>query len=308
MILEQVNKNPLFSRYLKTIFSILFLLLWFNPNSSSRELFYIVPVAATLCGLNYSVAVRRHGFLFRKAFLWMAGILLFGAACYGTYLLLPPEIRAAICDIAESCFSFDPVKIRNVEFPFGSKMLYLSEIMIVILLESAVLMFHKKIQNIWIQWSMVFCGLTLLCLWTAAYPYKTAADALQGNSKRELGNAIRAAVESDIRNIRNASAVPAGKEQNDTAAAGGMTDGIILYKGSDISGLYGECYYSGFKTQTISLHGIPQKPKIMYILTTDVPTGEKRMWTRVLDKWYKNAKISLYRCEIINKEEVHHVE
>ena len=64
--LQTLDKTPIFSRYLRTLTFVTLLLVWFQPNSDSRDIFYMLGPLAIQTGTFYELGMRRYGNRIRK--------------------------------------------------------------------------------------------------------------------------------------------------------------------------------------------------------------------------------------------------
>ncbi len=61
-----LDPNPLLGKYLKTLFAVMFCLLWISPFADAESMMYLAAPAAALAGLNYWIVVIRLGDRFMK--------------------------------------------------------------------------------------------------------------------------------------------------------------------------------------------------------------------------------------------------
>lgn len=71
-----IDKNRIFSQFLRILFWGAFFLLILSPFTKGKDIFLLTPLIATLSAMYYPIAVRRHGFALHKLLLWVAVILL----------------------------------------------------------------------------------------------------------------------------------------------------------------------------------------------------------------------------------------
>ena len=67
-----LDKNPLFTKYLRTLFMVSAILIVLNPFSRARDILYLIPTFSLLAGLNYEIVVRRHGQMLCRLLRWAA--------------------------------------------------------------------------------------------------------------------------------------------------------------------------------------------------------------------------------------------
>lgn len=63
----------------------------------------------------------------------------------------------------------------------------------------------------------------------------------------------------------------------------------------------------GYPVRTLDLQNLPEEPESIYVLTTNIPYGNNRIWSRVYDKLYKDKRLYLYKGIRI-KEDIYHDE
>ena len=86
-----LDKNPIFSRYLRTIFISLFFLLWISPFTKSRDLIILAPTLAVMTGINYWLLVRRHGHQIHKLLKIFSYAAILGGFFIIAFYLVPVE-------------------------------------------------------------------------------------------------------------------------------------------------------------------------------------------------------------------------
>lgn len=86
--LQAIDPTPVFSKYLRTIFSVALTLMWLLPDRPANELFFIIGPLAIMTGLNYELGIRRYRQWFTKA-LYLGEIIIVIAALAMAAMLLP---------------------------------------------------------------------------------------------------------------------------------------------------------------------------------------------------------------------------
>lgn len=262
---QPLDKNPLFSRFLRTIFISLFILLWISPFTRARDLLMLAPPISILCGVNYWLFVRRHGFQIQRILKVLASIgLILGAAVLIFYLVPIDFIH-----------KFNQ---NNISLEFRWDRLYIITGIVqgalMVLISIFILFKIKKDLKIWSS-ILLICMSGMLFYWALLSPYKG-----QDVAKRELGDDFRKAM-------------------------GTLFDkDMIVYKDKKINGLYGECYYMGFNVKKIhSYDELPASQRVVYLISTDVPVFPGRLWTNLLPetKTYKDNRICLWKGEKVEK-------
>lgn len=262
---QPMDKNPLFSRFLRTIFISLFMLLWLSPFTRARDLLILAPPISLLCGVNYWLFVRRNGFHIQKLLKILSFIgLILGAAILVFYLLPADFIQK--------------FNRNDIPLEFRWNRLYIIAGVIqgalMVLISAFVLFRMKRDLKIW-EHILLICVTGMLFYWALLSPYKG-----QDTAKRELGEAFRIAMGS------------------------AFDKDMTIYKDKKINGLYGETYYIGCNVKKIhSYDELPTNKRMVYLISTDVPVFPGRLWTNLLPetKTYKDNRICLWKGEKVEK-------
>ena len=265
--LDRLDRNPLFSRYLKRLFIVLFILLWFNPGSASRDFLYLAPLVASMAGLNYWIVVRRYGYRLLGLFAMMAAGILCAIGLCVLYLLLPDSVINQFIALENG------IEYRSV---MPGKAVALTELGAALFFELAAILIWYRKGRVWLCYSMVFAGM-MIVFFSIVNPYR-AVD----RSKEEMAQ-----------DFRESLAVNEGV----------LPEEVVLYKDSAINGLFSECWYMGCRVQTADLQNIPESPEVVYVLTANIPFGGKRSWSKVHDRLYKDKRLYLYKGVRIRNNE-----
>lgn len=230
--LHPLDEHPIFSRFLRTIFFVLFFIIWLSPFSTPRDIAMLVPPAAILTGIYYWIVVRRYGgHIFN--------------------LLIPVNWCAIICGIIVLIFFLFPVSWWSFLFSLsrGVKFRTMSEYYWPGILRGAAISIvgivlvtkcRRGTLPLWAHITTLSC-LGMMFFWAVIHPYRA-----QENSTRQLGAKIKQ--------------VLAGKP-----------DSGIVYK-YNIIGLYGAMYYADCKVRKIrSLDQLPKDKSNLYIISAGTP-------------------------------------
>lgn len=260
-------RNPLFEKYHRTLFAVTVLLLWLKPGAS-REMLYLLPLIATMAGIDYWIVVRRYGWKILRIFRIYGWTMLVLCAVSCGFLFCPESLLHHLQPL------FDAVSYREVLQPV---MLLFGQIVIAGILISAGLYYSRYHVRIWLVTALFFSG-TMMLFWSMVYPARTAY-----HEKRDFGGRIRNVLRNEI-DFK-------GMEKP------------VLYKDSSISGLYGECYYIGIPVRSADLKmNFPEKEPFVYVLSTGVPTSTERSWIRLYDMEYKDKHLYLYKGQLRKDE------
>ncbi|HCE45206.1 MAG TPA: hypothetical protein DET40_16830 [Lentisphaeria bacterium] len=176
-----LDKNPVFSRFLKTITASLFFFLWFYPFSGPRDYIILVPPMAMLAGLNYWLLVRRLGFQIHSL---LKIIAYAGIACSILTILFYVVPVAWWSDLL-------PVKkslgFRTSNFIVGISQAALALIILIMAVRAA-----PSKCTAWLNSLGVCCAAALL-YWAIIYPYQTYEK-----RQIELARQIREALGRDF--------------------------------------------------------------------------------------------------------------
>ena len=254
-----IDRNPLFSKYLRTLFTVSAILIVLNPLSRARDILYLVPTFSLLAGLNYEIVVRRHGQAMCR--LLKIGAMVAFAVCTAAFLY--EVLPASSLQRAASLFR---VKLQHYsDFPVISSLLE-SAAGIVIAAFACLLAYRNR--SVWLITVMVFTS-GMLCFYAVTTPRRAAQ-----RSRSELGMYFRRA-------LGNA-----------------YSREMTVYKDNAITGLYPECHYLGTRIRTIPFSRTGEvKEKELYLLSPSSiqPPDSSRTWTRIKDAVYKNQNLYMWK-------------
>ncbi|MBQ9336320.1 MAG: hypothetical protein IJS14_03355 [Lentisphaeria bacterium] len=261
-----LDKNPLFSKYLRTLFVVTAVLLVLNPFSRARDIMYLLPAFSLLAGLNYDIVVRRHGTVMCKVLRWTA----VGVFCCSVGIFI---FRLAPVSLVREL----PIlqKIDSEPFLKQPMMTSLAEISAAILLSVGAYLMTFRQRTVWLITLMLFTA-GMLCFSTVITPRKAAQ-----RSRSETGKAFRKAIGSSFR------------------------PDMTVYKDDAISGLYTECHYLGAPVRTILFTGTGDlKEKEVYLLSPSSiqPPDVTRTWTRTMDVIYKKKNLYMWKGILNDRE------
>lgn len=258
-----LERNPLFGKYNRMLFSVTFLFLWLKPGAS-REMLYLLPLIATMAGVNYWIVVRRYGWKILSFYRLYGWTLLVLCALSCGFMFCPETLLLYLQPL------LDIAAYRKILDP--SPYLF-SQILFSAILISMGLYLSRRHTRIWQVAALFFCGMMLL-FWVMVHPFRSAE-----HEKRDFGGRFRKALyeEKDFANM---------KEK-------------VLYKDASISGLYGECYYIGVPVKTADIKmNLPGHEEFVFVLSTGVPSSSERGWVRLYDMDYKDTHLYLYKGQL----------
>ena len=252
-----LDKAPIFSRFLRTLFFALFFLLWFMPNYDARYMLLLVPPVAILTGMNYEAFTRRYGRHFPKFYTYFGWMSILCAGVVMIFYFAPDAWIDSFVSIPRGV-SFRHSVSNQVNAYIGAGLMVLIGL---------ILIFYRKIQ-IWIV-IMFFGCVTGLFLWSVIVPYKA-----QAHGKQQLGE--------HLRRVLQAAKVPADDVIYKTA----IKDlyGECYYMGYKVKKIY-------------SLKELPADKEVIYLISTDYPQDPGREWTNLLQEnmQYRGRPIGLRR-------------
>jgi len=177
-----LDKNPIFSRFLRTIVISIFFLLWFSPTTDARDFIYIAPPLAILCGINYWLLVRRHGDFLNVLFRYFLYLAIAIAAGIIIFYILPDSILLKIPYINE----------KEIAFRAGNTIAGILQATLALIITLIVLRFPKRTIHVYAN-ILFICIAGALCFWAVHIPYRK-----QHTEKKDLGTAFKNALKKDL--------------------------------------------------------------------------------------------------------------
>ena len=261
-----IERNPLLIKYHRILFVVTGLLIWFNPQTRSRDFLYLLPLAAPLAAFNYWILVRRYAGKFFALFSILAFLALAAGAAATAYLILPQETFAKFA-----------IGIRLPPEKPAVTMLMTAEVVLSFAAAVAAILLIRLRRPVWMTYLFVFASFMLL-FWSVVNPVRSL-----DRSKEEFASGILAAL--------------SGKDA--MTDSGGIP--ATLYKDPAIMGLYSEGCYIGIPIRTLANDKIPANVDPAFVLTTDVPSHYTRTWTRLYDCQYRRGHLYIYKG-VLKKE------
>jgi hypothetical protein len=255
-----LDKNPIFSRFLRTIVISLFFMLCFSPFTDARDEIFLAPAISVMCGIHYWLLIRRHGHQLHKFLKFLSlfsliagiGVILFYLTNFPWSLKL----------------HFIP---KNLSFREIYKIHGLLMGALAIIISTYTIITSKKQLMVFAHALLVITAATLI-FWAIIIPYRSS-------NKRDviMGEAFAKAIKKDM-SISNQKNFP----QN-----------FIVYKGPGILGLVAPCLYMNAKVKKIhKLEDIPENKENVYMIGTDFPVSGTRTWTNITPRRNKSSDIS----------------
>ena len=251
-----LDPNPLFGKFHRILFLTLSVMLWLNPETRTRDLLYLTPLLAVLVGQYYWIVVRRYGFRFLAVFRGFGWILLLLSILSLGFLYLPESLLRS---------SFP--RLHALNYREGIALLISSlEVLTAFLLAAIGIFLSIRKDAVWKVYLLLFGSLMLL-FWGVINPYRAYT-----RTRSAMGQELR-------------SCLPTTEKGP-----------LIVYKDSQISGLYPECWYMGVRIKTVDTsRKIADDSDAVYVISTGVPAAAGRDWLRLYDTMYKGNRLFLYQ-------------
>lgn len=258
----RLDKTPIFSRFLRTIFISLFFLLLISPFSETRDVMLLIPAISIVSGLYYWLLVRRHGKLVKKIFSVIASLLL-ASNIIGLLLYLIPTnwwYNFFMFKWIHNEFLYRGISFFSTHFIEGVIQLIFGITIGVFLL------IHRKNLFVWFH-SLSLGLIFMMFFWSITIPYRA-----QENESKETATHL-------INKL--------GKNYSKS---------MTIYKGPKIADLYILGTYLDTNLKKIySLEELPDNKKTIYMLSADTPIFPERDWGKITEISYKNKSLYLWK-------------
>jgi 4-amino-4-deoxy-L-arabinose transferase-like glycosyltransferase len=252
-----LDRVPIFSRFLRTLFFALFFILLFMPDFDARSILLLTPPVAILTGMYYGFFTRRYGRHFPQFYKYVGWTSLFCAAVILVFYLAPAEWLNLFVSVSRG-ISFRYLVVNQINAFAGAA---------VMILIGLILLFYRKLQ-IWVVLLLSGCVVALF-LWSLIIPYKA-----QAIGKRVQGRQFREALQKEK--------IPADEIIYKSA----IKDlyGECYYMGYRVKKIY-------------SVLELPKDKEVIYLISTDYPQLPTREWTNLLPEnaEYRGRPIGLRR-------------
>ena len=243
---QTLDDTPMFSRFLRTLFLANFFFIWIIPLDEVRVWIILIPPLAVMTGLNYELAVRRYGNIFRKLGNIFAAVLLPGAGVLLLgFFLLPSEAITDVMLLLERPLDFSD--------NFGRTVLGVVSGAALLLLALRLWQMREK-PPIWCYYVIIALA-PLLVYYNIVQPYQN-----QERPRYERGEILKTALQQD-----------------------GAENIQIIYK-YNIHDLFAESVYINKAVCKInSLAMLPQaEVQTVYLLAPSFPDCAERNWRSLL--------------------------
>jgi len=260
---QPLDKNPIFSRFLRTVFIALFFLLWLSPEKNHRLDLLLIPPLAILAGMNYSLAVRRNGFIFHSIISVIVWVFTFYAIISLLFFIIPKNLWNE-----SNLFVFIQNTFFSKGFSFFAvyKEIGIVQTLIAVLVGTAAILSRKKIS----VWMHCLCAalVFMLCFWAVTIPYISQSD-----ETKKTANLIK----KDI--------------------GGEFNSNLVIYKAPEIADMYVLGSYLGCKIKKIdTFEHLPISEKTVYLLSLSMPAYyTERQWTKISAINYNGRTIYIWK-------------
>ena len=173
--LQELDKTPIFSRYLRTLTFVILAIVWLFNDSESRDIFFLLGPLAIQTGITYELGTRRYGERIRKL-LFAGEIFAAGLIVAFVTVQLAPERWLSLFISLKNSLAFRDA----LHFPFVVAVCCVLLTIILFLFR-----FCRKQQPLWIMLLLfsVACG---IFYGGVMAPYRA-----QKREKRRIGNDLR---------------------------------------------------------------------------------------------------------------------
>ena len=264
-----LDKKPIFSRFLRTIFLSLFAVLWLNPFTEARDSIILIPPIAILAGINYWLLVRRNGHGLHKLLHIITIVLLIMITVIFCLYWIPVSWWQSFSLLKWIHSSF----LRNGINFFKSMFLWgVIQSGLGVLVGLFLLIMYKRKLPVWSH-ALGVCLIFTLGFWSLTYPY----TALLGDGRKTASTFINSLGENYSHNM-------------------------TIYKGNQIANIYALGCYLGCNIKKLnSLNELPSDKKTVYLLSLSSPIYPKRQWDNISTVDYRNRSLSLWKGVLHNK-------
>ena len=268
-----LDKNPVFSRFLKIIVATIFFFLWLFPFTDPRDYIIIVPPLAILAGINYWLLARRLGF---KLHALMRILSYAGIACASL---------AVLFYIVPTSWWTDIVFLKKgLEFRKEHMITGLCQAIASLLILTVMRRRSPQRCNVWLH-SLAVCVSGALLYWSIVFPYQT-----QDRPQEFLAKQIREYIGKDFY-----PGMTIYKEAN----LGLYSACSYLYRAEKKSSFLST--YDKIDIRKVkSYKELPEKQKTIYLISDEVPVlpGRRPDKFQLADE----KKIYLWKETLTNSE------
>jgi hypothetical protein len=259
---DPLERNPIFAKFLKTIFFTLFFMMWLVPGNDPREYILLIIPLALLAGSRYAILVRRHSEQINGILKYLSSMLMIIAILTVVFYILPGDFVKKVF-ILEKGISF-----HSSHRIFGIAQGILGTAILFVVLQK---LSRKQIS----PFIHILCLSTamMMLFWSVVVPYRA-----QIFRQRDLAKELKIYLGNDFSND------------------------LIVYQSPELEGrFFGTFLYLGCKTKRLqnNLDGLPKESAFVYLMGSDVPIYPSRDWTKKME--IKNPNIYLWKGELSDR-------
>jgi hypothetical protein len=287
---HDLDRTPLFSKYLRTITISLFFLFWLNPFTESRDMVFLAPPLAVMIGLNYWLLARRHGRAVKRLLGYAAhafAILAAAALLFHLGRLLAPGLfHRAVAEVLAiaAIEGVDADSAAWVAANYGVFGLYAA--MAGVMIGVAALSFWDDLRVYECVLAVVACA--AMGYWSVVYPFRVADKRLPDSKWRQ------------------------GQDFHRALDAAGMADDDIIYIDPGIQGFYIRGYYLGCGEdgrhlgwricELDAFSELPAKRSKVFLISLEAPGFPERLWSAIASMPYRGHNIYLWEGTVAGPE------
>ena len=268
-----LDKNPVFSRFLKIIVATIFFSLWLFPSTDPRDYIVIVPPLSILAGINYWLLSRRLGFKLHALLKIFSYAGLACALLAVLFYIVPTSWWADIIFLKKGA------GFRKEHFIMGICQAVAALLILAVMLRRTPLK-----CNVWLH-SLAVCVSGALLYWSIVFPYQT-----QDRPQEFLAKQMREYIGRDFH-----PGMTIYKEAN----LGFYSACSYLYCSEKKSSFLSK--YDNINIRKIkSYKELPEKQETIYLISDEVPLlpGRKPDKLQLADE----KKIYLWKETLTNME------
>ncbi len=173
--LHATDSTPVFSRYLRTLFTATLAILWLRPGTEPQDMLMLCGPLSIMIGINYETAMRRYEWRLRRLLHLSAAAVFIMAGAVLCVCFVPERILSPFVSISLSLgFS------RNPEYRFTA----LTSVIILVML-GCYMFTGSGVRGVWLKLLALALAAGIFH-WSVLQPYRS-----QANEKRNFGAVIR---------------------------------------------------------------------------------------------------------------------
>ncbi|HOK05052.1 MAG TPA: glycosyltransferase family 39 protein [Victivallales bacterium] len=261
---DEIERNPVFSRYLKTIFFTLFFINWFLPDNDPRKFSLMMIPLSILSGSRYKILTRRYSLKLNSFIIYLFRILLILSVFFFIFYISPQSIIKRLSNS-------EKILLLHLNFWKIAIIQIIISLMICIYVER---MYSLKKLPVF-KALLLLSTATMLLFWAVNAPYRA-----QNNEQRKWAAEIKRVIGDDFHGD------------------------IVIYETKEVPGdFYGVINYLGCKARRLQkgLSDIPKNESTIFLISSDIPVMPERIWTKKITFNVKKRDVFLWEGVSIKK-------